>query len=175
MNGTYLLGIPNFEVRQALNEIVLPTLSMRKGNDIQSPQAFLNLYLNMGNLPEAMKCLKALVADVPYSNKKLAGMDMEERYRLILSTIFNAIGCRVEVEKMISTGRIDMVVETSTIIYVLELKLSNNGGVNAAAEQIKAKRYAEPFKADKRKIIALAIELEDLGKGLIDWKEVSFA
>ena len=68
-----------------------------------------------------------------------------------------------------------MVVETSTIIYVLELKLSNNGGVNAAAEQIKVKRYAEPFKADKRKIIALAIELEDLGKGLIDWKEVSFA
>ena len=175
MNGTYLLGIPNFEVRQALNEIVLPTLSMRKGNDIQSPQAFLNLYLNMGNLPEAMKCLKALVADVPYSNKKLASMDMEERYRLILSTIFNAIGCRVEVEKMISTGRIDMVVETSTIIYILELKLSNNGGVNAAAEQIKAKRYAEPFKADKRKIIALAIELEELGKGLIDWKEVSFA
>lgn len=172
MNGTYLLGIPNFEVKQALNEIVLPALSMRKSNDIQSSQAFLNLYLNMGNLPEAMKCLKALIADVPYSNKKLASMDMEERYRLILSTIFNAIGCRVEVEKMIATGRIDMVVETSTFIYVLELKLSNNGGVDAAAEQIKAKQYAEPFKADKRKIIALAVELDDLGKGLVDWKEV---
>ena len=25
-------------------------------------------------------------------------------------------------------------------------KLSNNGGVNAATEQIKAKQYAEPFK-----------------------------
>ena len=172
MNGTYLLGIPNFEVKQALNEIVLPALSMRKSNDIQSSQAFLNLYLNMGNLPEAMKCLKALIADVPYSNKKLASMDMEERYRLILSTIFNAIGCRVEVEKMIATGRIDMVVETSTFIYVLELKLSNNGGVDAAAEQIKAKQYAEPFKADKRKVIALAVELDDLGKGLVDWKEV---
>ena len=172
MNGTYLLGIPNFEVKQALNEIVLPALSMRKSNDIQSSQAFLNLYLNMGKLPEAMKCLKALIADVPYSNKKLASMDMEERYRLILSTIFNAIGCRVEVEKMIATGRIDMVVETSTFIYVLELKLSNNGGVDAAAEQIKAKQYTEPFKADKRKVIALAVELDDLGKGLVDWKEV---
>jgi len=172
MNGTYLLGIPNFEVKQALNEIVLPALSMRKSNDIQSSQAFLKLYLNMGKLPEAMKCLKALIADVPYSNKKLASMDMEERYRLILSTIFNAIGCRVEVEKMIATGRIDMVVETSTFIYVLELKLSNNGGVDAAAEQIKAKQYAEPFKADKRKVIALAVELDDLGKGLVDWKEV---
>ena len=172
VNGTYLLGIPNFEVRQALNEIVLPTLAMRKNNDLQSPQAFLNLYLSVGNLPEAMKCLKALVADVPYSNKKLASMDMEERYRLILSTIFNAIGCRVEVEKMIATDKIDMVVETIHIIYVLELKLSNNGGIDAAAEQIRSRQYAEPFKADKRRIVALAIELDDKGKGLIDWKEV---
>ena len=172
INGTYLLGIPNFEVRQALNEIVLPTLAMRKNNDIQSTQAFLNVHLSLGNLPEAMKCLKALIADVPYSNKKLASMDMEERYRLIMSTIFNAIGCRVEVEKMIATGRIDMVVENTNFIYVLELKLSNNGGVDAAEEQMKAKQYAEPFKADKRKVIALAIELDDMGKGLVDWKEV---
>ena len=172
INGTYLLGIPNFEVRQALNEIVLPTLAMRKNNDLQSTQAFLNAHLSVGNLPEAMKCLKALIADVPYSNKKLASMDMEERYRLILSTIFNAIGCRVEVEKMIATGRIDMVVEVTNFIYVLELKLSNNGGVDAAEEQMKARQYAEPFKADKRKVIALAIELDDMGKGLVDWKEV---
>ena len=47
-----------------------------------------------------------------------------------------------------------------------------NGGVDAAAEQIKAKQYAEPFKADKRKVIALAVELDDLVKGLVDWKEV---
>ena len=172
VSGTYLLGIPNFEVRQALNEIVLPTLAMRKNNDLQSTQAFLNVHLSLGNLPEAMKCLKALIADVPYSNKKLASMDMEERYRLIMSTIFNAIGCRVEVEKMIATGRIDMVVEVTNFIYVLELKLSNNGGVDAAKEQMKAKQYAEPFKADKRKVIALAIELDDMGKGLVDWKEV---
>ena len=172
INGTYLLGIPNFEVRQALNEIVLPTLTMRKNNDLQSTQAFLNVHLSLGNLPEAMKCLKALIADVPYSNKKLASMDMEERYRLIMSTIFYAIGCRVEVEKMIATGRIDMVVENTNFIYVLELKLSNNGGVDAATEQMKAKQYAEPFKADKRKVIALAIELDDMGKGLVDWKEV---
>ena len=172
INGTYLLGIPNFEVRQALNEIVLPTLAMRKNNNLQSTQAFLNVHLSLGNLPEAMKCLKALIADVPYSNKKLASMDMEERYRLIMSTIFNAIGCRVEVEKMIATGRIDMVVETTNFIYVLELKLSNNGGVDAATEQMKVKQYAEPFKADKRKVIALAIELDDMGKGLVDWKEV---
>ena len=170
--GIYLLGIPNNEVRKALYKIVLPALTLKSNAQVISTQNMLLYSLKMGDLSEAMKCLKALIADVPYSNKKLASMDMEERYRLILSTIFNAIGCRVEVEKMIATGRIDMVVETSTFIYVLELKLSNNGGVDAAAEQIKAKQYAEPFKADKRKVIALAVELDDLGKGLVDWKEV---
>ena len=170
--GVYILGFPNSEVRQALYETVLPALTLRGNSDIQSIQSDLLLAIQLGNLPEAMKCLKALIADVPYSNKKLASMDMEERYRLIMSTIFNAIGCRVEVEKMIATGRIDMVVETTQYIYVLELKLSDNGGVDAAAEQIRAKQYAEPFKADMRKVVALAIELDDRGKGLVDWKEV---
>ena len=172
MDEIYLLGIPNYEVRKALYKIVLPALTLQSNAIVISTQNMLLYSLKLGNLPEAMKCLKALIADVPYSNKKLACMDMEERYRLILSTIFNAIGCRVEVEKMIATGRIDMVVETTNFIYVLELKLSNNGGVDAATEQIKAKQYAEPFKADKRKVIALAIELDDKGKGLVNWKEV---
>ena len=170
--GVYILGFPNNEVRQALYETVLPALTLRSTGGIQSTQSGLFLALQLGNLPQAMKCLKALIADVPYSNKKLASMDMEERYRLIMSTIFNAIGCRVEVEKMIATGRIDMVVETTNFVYVLELKLSNNGGIDAATEQIRAKQYAEPFKADKRKVVALAIELDDKGKGLVDWKEV---
>ncbi len=174
-NGVYFLGFPNHEVRQALYEMVLPALAMRNNCDILSTQAFLRDYLVTGDLPEAKKCMKALIADVPYSNKKLASMDMEERYRLIMSTIFNAIGFKVEVEKMIATGRIDMVVFTNRIIYVLELKLSNNGGINAAEKQIIANQYVEPFKADKRKIIALAVELDAMGKGLIDWKEITEA
>ncbi len=170
--GVYILGFPNNEVKQALYETVLPALTLRSAGGIQSTQSGLFLALQLGKLPEAMKSLKVLIADVPYSNKKLAGMDMEERYRLILSTIFNAIGCRVEVEKMIATGRIDMVVETTNFIYVLELKLSNNGGIDSATEQIRAKQYTEPFKADKRKVVAIAIELDEKGKGLVDWKEV---
>ena len=170
-DGIYILGIPNYEVRKALYKIVLPALTLKTNDQVISTQSMLLYNLQLGNLPEAMKCLKALVADVPYSNKKLASMGMEERYRLILSTIFNAIGCRVEVEKMMATGRIDMVVETIHIIYVLELKLSNNGGIDAATQQIRDKQYAEPFKADKRRVVALAIELDDQGKGLVDWKE----
>ena len=166
----YILGFPNEEVKQALYETVLPTLAMRSENEILSLQACLYRELGTGQIDEAMKSLKALIADVPYSNKKLASMDMEERYRLIISTILNAIGLSVEVEHMMSTGRIDMTVKTSRYIYVIELKLHNNGGKEAATEQILNRQYMEPFKADKRQVIGLGIELDGEGKGLLGWK-----
>ena len=104
--------------------------------------------------------------------KNMASMDMEERYRLIISTILNAIGCRVEVERMLSTGRIDILAQTQKFIYVMELKLSKNGGRKAGAEQIIRNQYLEPFKGRKQQAIGLSIELDDLGKGLVDWEEV---
>lgn len=168
----YILGFPNEEVKQALYEMVLPALALREGSDIQSLQANLYAQLGMCQIDDAMKSLKSLVADVPYSNKKLASMDMEERYRLIISTVLNAIGLKVEVEKMISTGRIDMTVQTSRYIYVIELKLRNNGGKDAAMEQIQNRQYLEPFMADKRQVVGLAIELDENGKGILDWQRV---
>ena len=77
--GAYILGFSNMEVRQALYDMVLPALTLRKCGDVQSVQSDLFLFMQLGNLPDAMKALKALIADVPYSNKKLASMDMEER------------------------------------------------------------------------------------------------
>ncbi len=168
----YHLGFPNEEVRQALYEMVLPALTLRDVDDIQSSQAYLYLALYNGQVEEAMKYMKALIADVPYSNKKMASMDMEECYRLIISTILNAIGFRVEVERMLATGRIDLVAHTPRFIYVIELKLANNGGKEAATRQIIDRQYLEPFKGDKRQVIGLAIELDEKGKGLLDWERV---
>ena len=45
--------------------------------------------------------------------------------------------------------------------------------LSAGAEQIRTHHYLEPFKSDKRKVIGLSIELDDLGKGLLGWKEVA--
>lgn len=168
----YTLGFPNEEVKKALYKMVVPALTMRANSKIVSTQTLLMKTMREGNVAEAMRHLKALIADVPYSNKKLASMDMEERYRLIISTLLNAIGMKVEVEKMIATGRIDIVAKTPRFIYVIELKLSKNGGKAAGIEQIKNNQYLEPFKSDLRKTIGLSIELDDLGKGLLDWEEV---
>ena len=173
VGNVYHLGFPNEEVKQALYECVLPALTMRQEADTQSLQAQLYQYLEYKELDKAMKALKALVADVPYSNKKLASMDMEERYRLIISTILNAIGLKVEVEHMLSTGRIDLIVKTTHHIYIIELKLRSNGGKDAAIKQILDRQYLEPFKADKREVVGLGIELDEEGKGVLDWEMVN--
>lgn len=73
---------------------------------------------------------------------------------------------------MMAKGRIDIVARTSRYVYVIELKLTKNGGVKAAEQQIIENQYAEPFKSDGREVVALAIELEDSGKGLMDWAVV---
>lgn len=96
-------------------------------------------------------------------------MGMEERYRFIISCILRSIGLRVEVEHMMTGGRIDIVAWAMNAIYVIELKLKNNGGLEAAKSQILANLYAEPFKGDGREVIPLAIELDDNGKGLLDY------
>lgn len=83
----YILGFPNEEVGQALYEMVLPAFTLLEESEAQSLQTDLYAQLGTGQLNDAMKTLKALISDVPYSNKKLASMDMEERYRHTISTI----------------------------------------------------------------------------------------
>ncbi len=171
-DGLYELGFPNEEVKHALYKVVVPALTMRNQSEVISMQSLLRVQLNRGNLDEAKRIMQSLIADVPYSNKKLASMNMEERYRLVISTILNAIGMYVEVERVLSTGRIDIVAKTSRFVYVMELKLQNNGGLASAEQQIRSQNYLAPFQGGKRKVVGLAVELDDLGKGLVDWKVV---
>ena len=123
-----------------------------------------------GDLAKSMQLVKALIADVPYSNKKLASMDMEERYRLIFSTILNAIG--LDVEPMLSTGRIDVMASSSQYTYVMEFKLKKNGGLASAVKQMNGNNYLEPFCGTGRTVFGVDIELDDLGKGMTGWEEV---
>ena len=63
--------------------------------------------------------------------------------------------------------------KTTHHIYVIELKLRNNGGKEAAIKQIQNRQYLEPFKADKREVVGLGIELDEEGKGVLDWEMVN--
>lgn len=169
---SYLLGYPNTEVREALCKMVLPLMTMQRINRYRSDQLRMADAMDIGETDTAFRYLQTLVADVPYGNKRLGVMGMEERYRLIIATLFRAVGLRTETERMQAGGRPDIVTFAKNYIYVIELKLEGNGGIEAAEQQIRDRRYADPYRTDGRPVIALAIALNDEGKGLIDYKVV---
>lgn len=84
-----------------------------------------------GNVEEGILCLKQLITHTPYSTQKKEKFVFEEHFRFILKNLFYICGFNVK-EEQVANGRIDLVVETSNIIYVIELKMLDNGGTPAA-------------------------------------------
>ena len=60
--------------------------------------------------------------------------------------------------------------ETSENIYILELKMSDNGGVVSASYQISSRHYADAYAASSKPVVSLALEFDRESRGLIDWK-----
>lgn len=66
-----------------------------------------------------------MIAHTPYSTQKKERFVFEEHFRFILKNLFYICGFNVKEEQQVANGRIDLVVETSSIIYVIELKMSD--------------------------------------------------
>lgn len=62
----------------------------------------------------------------------------------------------------------DILIQTSNYIYIIECKL--DGGAEEALQQIKEKNYAAPFAMDKRKVITLGINFSSKTRGVENWK-----
>ena len=82
----YVLGFPNAEVRQALYDMVLPILTLRREGETQSTQA--NLYYQLGTcqVPEAMKSLVMVTSDLEMRPDSMALQTPRARWSLRAST-----------------------------------------------------------------------------------------
>lgn len=66
-------------------------------------------------------------------------------------------------------GRIDLIAENDLYVYVMELKMDDNGGINAAVNQMKSRHYADIYAASEKKIISIALEFSKESRGLKEW------
>lgn len=97
----------------------------------------------------------------------------EEHFRFIVKNLFYICGFHVEEEVQMSNGRIDLVVHTPDILYVLELKMKDNGGCGSAERQLNERHYADAFCASRRQVVCLALEFDKDNRGLVGWKNVA--
>ena len=163
----YELCIPNKEVRNTLYKIVLPNALRQSGKVVDSAIKRMKRALQGNDIPELFENLKQLVSETPYITGSGDKDKLYERdFRFILRCAFYLCGCRVEEEKQTSKGRADLVANHENAIIIMELKLDNNGGIEAAKKQIIENDYASAFSAEGKKIYQVAISFDTEKRGI---------
>lgn len=169
--GSYILGIPNKEVRVGLTEHLLPFYTHRSdmvnGGFIQDfCRAMLREDLNA-----ALMAMRAYMASIPYpEGGKSILEDMEKNeyyYETIFYLVFSFMNRHVQTQVKTCRGRADVVMFTPKAIYVFELKI--NKSAQEALAQIDEKGYMIPYTADGRKLVKCGICFSTETRTIEDW------
>jgi hypothetical protein len=144
----YTLGFPNAEVREAWFGMMLGHFCGTSQGEGQTVAAVMLDALRRGERERFEEALTALFAAIP----RELHVEQEAFYHAVLVAALQAAGGEIIPESRTDKGRTDAVLKTRERIYVIEFKL---GTAKAALAQIKRRRYAEPYLADKRPVTLL--------------------
>lgn len=154
----YMLGYPNLEVRQSLNEVLLSALVQN-----QSAQAHntIQLYdLLLQNDFDGLKNLfQAFYASIPYNwYSSNTIQEYEGYYASVFYSYFAALGLDVTLEDVSNHGRLDMALQFNGQVYLFEFKAVEDKPTGDALQQIHAKRYADKYRALNQPLHLIGVE-----------------
>ncbi len=158
---SYILSIPNKEVRVGLIDGLIPAYTGLDGSLVQDGFA-LKFYraLRKDDMTAAMDEMKAFLASIPYVEgfkKKLADVAASEGfYEYTFWLIFNMMNVYARTQVKCHGGRIDFVVLLPETTYVFELKV--NGTAQEAIDQINSKGYALPYQTEGRRVVKIGVQ-----------------
>ena len=137
--GAYTLRYPNREVRNGMISALIPYYLEQDTIHAKNIVADVYRAMRRDNLDEALEVLKVYLASVPYAENATS----EGHFQTMLYVVFSLLGCYVQMEVRTAKGRIDMVLQTATDLYVIELKIDRPA--SEALAQIDQKGYLLPF------------------------------
>ena len=154
----YRLGYPNLEVRQSLNESLLCYLVQDGTRQTANSQRLYDL-LEANDFDGLQTLFHAFFASIPYewyTNNDIA--QYEGYYASVFYSYFASLGMDVRVEDSSSHGRTDMAVLFNGNVYLFEFKVVEMASAGAALAQLKAKRYADKYRALRQPIYLIGVE-----------------
>lgn len=160
----YMLGFPNREVEQGFVKYLLPFYSPK--NDDKTSFAIPRFIKDIRE-GDAEGFMQRLVDFFATGDYQVMG-SLEIYFQNTIFVIFRLIGFYVTVERHTTRGRIDIVMQTSQYIYILELKIDKSA--QEALDQIEEKGYADTFAGENRKIFKIGINFDSKTKKINDWK-----
>jgi hypothetical protein len=160
---TYMLAIPNKEVRVGMVRGLLPTYIGLDGSyvNIGFAKKFWRA-LKKNDLDTAMQEMKTFLAGIPYVEgfkEKLKDVkNYEGFYEYTFWLIFNMLNVYTRTQVKCAGGRIDFVVQMPGTTYVFELKV--NGTAQEALDQINSHNYALPYQTEGRQVVKVGVAFE---------------
>ena len=161
--GMYRLGFPNREVEEGVVRFLLPFYA--NVNKVESPfeiQKFVR-EVRFGDYDSFFRRLQSFFADTTYEVIR----EQELHYENVFFIVFKLVGFYTQVEYHTSKGRIDLVLQTDKLIYVMEFKL--DGTAEEALQQIHDKHYALPFASDRRKLFKIGVNFSAETRNIEKW------
>ena len=161
----YTLDIPNKEIRVGLFENLLPNYvdgiyAERGGVAI----ARMSGLIRRKDMDGALHLLQDYLGTVPYCNVT----NYEGHYQQMLYIIFTLLTAFVvDVEVHTPKGRVDMVLQTKTDLYLVELKLNKDAQV--AMNQINLRQYHKRFALTGLPVTKVGINFDSTTGNIEDW------
>ena len=159
----YLLDIPNSEIRTGLMESLLPSYLHRQTDAGLTTIGLMYDAIRQEKMDEALRLMQTFLSTVPYADNT----HYEGHYQQVLYILFSLFGMYVDVEVRTPNGRVDVVMQTKSTLYLIELKL--NKSAEAAMAQIDLKDYPSRFALSGLPIVKVGINFDGERHTLKDW------
>ena len=160
----YKLGFPNHEVEEGFLKYLLPFYTPKTQDKTTFSIARFVKDIEKGDAEGFMNRLSDFFATGDY---QVMG-NLEIYFQNTLYVFFRLLGFYVEVERHTTNGRMDIMMQTSDYIYILELKVNQSAVV--ALQQIEQRGYANAFAGDTRKLFKIGLNFSSEKKLIDDWK-----
>ena len=161
----YDLEIPNREVENSFLTSVMPVYTGLPDDGLVNHQFAAAEALYDGDVEKFVKALRSFFANIPYD---LTDRQNEQMWQAIVYVVLKLIGTAVTAEVKTNDGRIDMVCEAPSGIWLIEFKLDRPA--EEALAQIDRNEYAAKFDFAGKKVWKLGISFSSEQRTIVDVK-----
>lgn len=119
--------------------------------------------LERGRVREFVNELMLLFGKYPYNMK----LDVELDFERALFALLNLTGADIQAEYRSRIGRIDLLLKTTSFLYIFELKRDRSA--LEAVEQIRARDYEAHLEADGRRIVRVGLNFSTEKRNIDAW------
>lgn len=160
----YTLGYPNLEVKMAFVTHLFFSFAGPRKQQVDNLVAQLPAALAQEDFTAFGETIQAIFAHIPYP---LAAHQDEAHFHALFYLMVMAAGLPAAPELLTNRGRIDLVIELATQVFVIEFKC--NQSPHVALQQIQKQGYAERYRLQNKRIFLLGFNFSTALRNVKNW------